>query len=287
MPTRTYGTIICPGCNQPVLKTSPNFKRCKPCALEAHGQTGTGFKDRQCGECEAAYKPTGRSQKVCETCIPVVRARNNLEHLIELRRKAGQRVVGATYQCADCRDDYVYHSGPEKRCQTCQNKFGNFQANEASMRSPKRPYWAKLMKANAAFGKGLKPAVLARDGHVCRKCGADKNLHVHHIDGRGKGYPRELRNNTIENLITLCGVCHALVHAETERRLWAAHPETVRAVFDEILHHSSCAFNTEPETVKVKVPAVGVKISDTRVGKAPVPTRLPVNTPDSVMVPVP
>src|SRR4029077_17289039 len=51
---------------------------------------------------------------------------------------------------------------------------------------------------------------------------------------------------------------------------------------------SSCALSTDPVTVSVSVPAVGVNVSATRAGNAPVPTNGPaVDTPLSVTVPVP
>lgn len=51
--------------------------------------------------------------------------------------------------------------------------------------------------------------------------------------------------------------------------------------------YSNCACVTDPLTVSVKVPAVGVNVSDTRLA-TPVPTSGPaVDVPDSVTVPVP
>lgn len=51
---------------------------------------------------------------------------------------------------------------------------------------------------------------------------------------------------------------------------------------------SSWAYSTEPETVSVSVPAVGVNVSVERVGYTPEPTSGPaVDVPDSVTVPVP
>lgn len=46
-------------------------------------------------------------------------------------------------------------------------------------------------------------AVLKRDKGKCRLCGTNKDLHLHHIKGRGK----DLTNN-IENCIMLCQRCH-------------------------------------------------------------------------------
>ncbi len=55
--------------------------------------------------------------------------------------------------------------------------------------------------------EGLRQQVLRRDGWRCQSCGTMSNLEVHH---------REFRSHsgadTEENLITLCGACHAGVH---------------------------------------------------------------------------
>ena len=55
-------------------------------------------------------------------------------------------------------------------------------------------------------------AVDMRDGRQCRCCGRKDKLHKHHIAFRSRG-----GMDTSENLVTLCGFCHALIHA---RQLW-------------------------------------------------------------------
>lgn len=56
----------------------------------------------------------------------------------------------------------------------------------------------------------LRQAVFARDVHRCRWCGQVRSwlgFDVHHIEyRRGKSYDR------IDNLITLCRICHNFVH---------------------------------------------------------------------------
>ena len=49
---------------------------------------------------------------------------------------------------------------------------------------------------------------------------------------------------------------------------------------------SNCALVTEPFTVNVRLPAVGVKVK-TDLALAVVPLNVPVNVPDNVTVPVP
>ena len=55
---------------------------------------------------------------------------------------------------------------------------------------------------------GLRERVWRRDGHACRRCGADdRTIQAHHIVPRGAGGP-----DVPENLITLCRPCHGVMH---------------------------------------------------------------------------
>lgn len=55
--------------------------------------------------------------------------------------------------------------------------------------------------------------VMQRDKGRCRLCGTSLNLHLHHIDGRGK----DLTNN-INNCIFLCENCHLnIVHKNQKK----------------------------------------------------------------------
>ena len=66
------------------------------------------------------------------------------------------------------------------------------------------------------FDRNREKAV-ERDGLKCVICGITReehkekyncDLHVHHIDKKGRGVDRENRNNKMENLMTLCASCH-------------------------------------------------------------------------------
>jgi 5-methylcytosine-specific restriction endonuclease McrA len=54
----------------------------------------------------------------------------------------------------------------------------------------------------------LRNQVLRRDCWRCQSCGALANLEVHHKEFRSHS-----DHDSEENLITLCSVCHASVHA--------------------------------------------------------------------------
>ena len=55
--------------------------------------------------------------------------------------------------------------------------------------------------------------VMQRDKGRCRLCGTSLNLHLHHIDGRGK----DLTNN-IDNCIILCENCHLNVVHKNQKK---------------------------------------------------------------------
>lgn len=64
------------------------------------------------------------------------------------------------------------------------------------------------------YGRGftpkLKRIVRERDCHRCLSCGKfgdGRELHIHHVD-------RDKDNNHLDNLITLCAVCHGNIHGE-------------------------------------------------------------------------
>ena len=63
----------------------------------------------------------------------------------------------------------------------------------------KDPRWQKKRKE-----------ILKRDSYKCRSCDANKTkMHVHHLNYLSDSNPWEYPN---EELITLCGYCHKIVH---------------------------------------------------------------------------
>jgi len=59
---------------------------------------------------------------------------------------------------------------------------------------------------------GNRQSILERDRFVCRLCGENSQLIIHHIDGTTNRKEEKNANNDPTNLITLCRSCHLKVH---------------------------------------------------------------------------
>lgn len=61
-----------------------------------------------------------------------------------------------------------------------------------------------------------KKEVFERDGGNCQYCGKNGS-EIHHIISAGMG---RRRDHSIENLLTLCYLCHSLAHLDKDMRAW-------------------------------------------------------------------
>ncbi len=73
----------------------------------------------------------------------------------------------------------------------------------------------KISSNDYMFG-GNRTNVLERDNYTCQTCGTtNKNntrIVVHHKDRTGWGKKKKDKNNSMDNLISLCVPCHLAVH---------------------------------------------------------------------------
>lgn len=62
---------------------------------------------------------------------------------------------------------------------------------------------SRILSEERIKGNKLRDKVLNRDGYMCRLCGSNENLEVHHMLAITFG-----GKSTMKNLITLCADCH-------------------------------------------------------------------------------
>ncbi len=84
-----------------------------------------------------------------------------------------------------------------------------------------RACYHRAWRSRSYFG-GNRERALARDGHRCRACGAERKPIVHH---------RRPGQNRTRVLITLCAACHARVHRLATLRVWL--PPFLVALWEE------------------------------------------------------
>lgn len=127
---------------------------------------------------------------------------------------------------------YVAPKTGIRSCRECQ------RLRLAKSRSKDAPgYRAGLQvshRDNHRFG-GMRELAIQRDGEKCVRCGMTRAEHrerfgrditVDHIDGHGRYTPRELNNNDLSNLETLCAPCHG--HKDGSRG-WGKKPRLTAA----------------------------------------------------------
>lgn len=69
---------------------------------------------------------------------------------------------------------------------------------------------------------GNRIKALERDNYTCQKCGKTHHqirLDVHHKDEKGRGYKQEERNDSLNNLITWCIICHGKYHRQMQLKI--------------------------------------------------------------------
>jgi len=69
--------------------------------------------------------------------------------------------------------------------------------------APKRP----RLRLGPELYEEIRDQVLRRDSWRCQACGTMSNLEVHHKEFRSRA-----GDDSEENLITLCAVCHGSIH---------------------------------------------------------------------------
>lgn len=112
------------------------------------------------------------------------------------------------YPCRWC-GDMTGSSNPYCSDQ-CRERFLNWLMSEpSSIRGVKPPFWNVIRRL-----------ALERDGNICKECGSDSELSVHHIIPLSEG-----GDSTLDNLRVLCHCCHQKEHG---RRVYLSRKKRFR-----------------------------------------------------------
>ena len=154
----------------------------------------------------------GRAQRTCEYCgreFTVKPASKTVKYCsFECRcnNRSGPKIK---MKCIICGKEYKVNPSVAKSRKMCSIKcksiaFGKYQSGKNSSKwlggKSFEPYCLE-------FNNYLKERIRERDNYACQLCNitaikVKRKLHIHHID-------YDKKNNRPENLISLCGKCHA------------------------------------------------------------------------------
>lgn len=188
-------------------------------------------KEKICEYCGEKFLPRRSTQKYCG---PICKQKSNRERLKNRIYKYTCQYCGKEYESKvklkeqfckeECKRKYEY----EKRMAEYEEDLNdNLQKEKNNLAQSVIFDIVNLTvseiilsagKNKSAFGKNMdywklsdipeetRKFVLQRDGHKCKVCKNDTELHIHHIIKRAEG-----GNHSPNNLVTLCASCHRYI----------------------------------------------------------------------------
>ncbi len=188
----SWGLFLCPICNQ-----------------EKEMRLSNGYKAKSCG-CQQHPIPTKElRQKISETRIKNGKSKGINNPMYGIHRFGEDNPM---YGKKQTKDSKKKNSESNKGKQSGENNpmYGIHRFGE---QSPNRNGGTSFEPYSPEFNKQKKKQVLERDNYTCQdpncKHISDK-LDIHHID-------YDKKNNSPENLITLCASCHTKTNGKNNR----------------------------------------------------------------------
>ena len=178
--------------------------------------------------CRQSYIPRDASQRNCIRCGKTFLKHGKQKYCskecsTEVKRERSKRPV-RTIKCVYCGEEFnsPRFSGKTKHCSD-KCKYRDARIRHGDPRTP------------AAYQKefrALRPIILKRD-KCCVLCGSDERLYIHHLDSKGSQHKEW--NNSEDNLVALCQICHTDIHSVTLVKIdgkWAVKGK----IFDLVDH---------------------------------------------------
>lgn len=191
--------------------------KCPVCGTEFEGKGAAKYCSRRCYAKARLLREYPKTEKECPVCkqifIPTKKADQKYcspkcrSHADYLKRK--DIILAANNKW---RAENLDHVREQRRKQYWDNpeKYRQ-EAKEWRDNNPERFRETRDRIRDEERFSGNRAKAIERDGYKCVKCGSAEMLNVHHKDrSGGKAKP----NNSLDNLITLCTVCHGLEHGE-------------------------------------------------------------------------
>lgn len=184
--------------------------------------------------------------------IPFKEISEKLKRSIIGIKLISNRVLKYNPLCLDCGQRIFNRKGNRLRCKFCSLKRVEKQKKDY-MKTEKMKTYLREKRDRDRFS-GLREKIIKRDGGKCVDCGMSREEHIlkfgcditiNHKDGKGRNSKK--KNNSKDNLETLCLVCHGKKDVVRRRKDWSMCAEFLKRYWKKnpklkiIKHHcSSC-----------------------------------------------
>jgi len=150
-----------------------------------------------------------KDTKYCSGC-------NKVKPISEFHRRRRNK-DGLVYTCKICRQNETLKYRLKYRDLINKRKRESYHRDKYKNRHKRHAYYLRnkehfLSKSEIQRYGRNRQNILERDGFKCQICGSNKKLAIHHVDGKGTTVPTAERNNNLENLMTVCSLCHIRLH---------------------------------------------------------------------------
>ncbi|MEK6952875.1 MAG: HNH endonuclease [Nanoarchaeota archaeon] len=177
-----------------------------------------------CKMCKKGFTPNYTYQKFCsKECNALYRREGNYNKIykeIKLKKSPISTICKFCKKVFIKEPRYIYCSDEcSKKDRLSNKKTTNYSKFEKEFDKFKKQHFDFYDCYNYIL-LPLKLCIswcLIRDDFSCKKCGTKKNLSIHHIDKKGFALPFNKRNNKLDNLITLCNLCHNNIESDDVR----------------------------------------------------------------------
>lgn len=216
-----------------VLKTQaiarPTSGRyCSKVCMDEYRRTQVEERAPTCARCGKRFTSYDKRRKYCSKACAQTESPSIAVncHVCGIEYKVIPSKARTTKTCSrQCRRIYITKGRVVKECVVCGKAFSVYPCYIDRIRCCSRAcgyiIGVQIRKENApersyhdySFYRSrewadLRATVLERDGYRCMACGEVQRLHVHHIHRR-----IDSMDDSLGNLITLCGSCHSRVEA--------------------------------------------------------------------------
>lgn len=211
-------TKTCPSCNNIFILPKQGDTRVTFCSVECRSKDYSGPKNH-------AYNGIKRNL-ICENCKESFQIRTS-------------RQLKARFCSIKCRDailkgeNHPLFENIMSACEYCQKeiritkrKLGKRvfcdrgcanRAHSLFIKGKSNPRFLHGLAGTGRYSSdylNIREKVRQRDGNLCMLCGQTsiyRHLDVHHID-------YDIKNNSLDNLLSLCKTCHGKMHGTLEQR---------------------------------------------------------------------